>query len=96
MPVTITAFIPMTYVCKWHPDCELEVFQPANQMAYVGKCIKCVQENDRQLNELTTKLDEQIKLVKIKAKEAKIKPKKTSLYLYGVKTKHNLKKGGKK
>jgi transcription elongation factor Elf1 len=99
MPSTITAFIPMTFVCKWHPDCELEVFQPANNSAYVGKCYKCVQENDRQLNELTAKVDEQIKFVDktIKAEEAKIKTKKKpSLYLNGRKINFVTKKGGKK
>jgi len=68
----------MTFVCKWHTDCELEVFQPANNAAYVGKCYKCVQENDRRLNELTKKVDEQIKLVdkEIKLEQARIKTRK--------------------
>jgi hypothetical protein len=52
MPATITAFLPMTFVCKWHPDCELEVFQPQNSVAFVGKCIKCQQEQDAKDNNI--------------------------------------------
>jgi len=50
MPATITAFLPMTFVCRWHTDCELEVFQPVNQVTYVGSCIKCQQKHDAELN----------------------------------------------
>ena len=83
MPCTITAFIPMTFVCKWHTGCEIEVFQPANNSAYVGKCIKCQQEQDMlQNNQSAT-----IQKLRNELEESQKKI---------TKTKHNLKKGGKK
>jgi hypothetical protein len=64
MPCTITAFLPMTFVCKWHTDCEIEVFQPANTSAYVGKCIKCQQEQDAKENIMQAEQQNEIKELK--------------------------------
>ena len=103
MPHTITAFIPMTFVCKHHQSCELEVFQPANSVTYVGKCIKCQQENDRVLNGLNFERNDHIALIqslqeRLKNFEQPTKPKRgSSLYLNGRKINFvTKKKGGKK
>ena len=72
----ITLNLIMTYQCKIHPSCELEVFQPANGLCYVTPCIKCVQEKDALHNQIVSLQNEFNKYQLTKLEQTKLKTRK--------------------
>ena len=94
----ITLNLIMTYQCKIHHSCELEVFQPANGLCYVTPCIQCVQEKDALHNQIVSLQNKFNKGCLTRLKQTKAKAKRErSLYLDGRKINFvTKKKGGKK